>query len=115
MPRKPPHPPRPPHLDEEDDYYDVPPPPPPPHHRRRHWGLPIPDDFEEPVLRELFESSDQARAARRIFETSPPEIAVLAYLFLRLYVNMKDEITGLHERLDQLEKTRGEKEFSKGG
>jgi hypothetical protein len=113
MPRKPPHPPRPPHLDDEDDFYDVPPPPPPPHHRHRHWGLPIPDDFDEAVLRELFGSPEQARAARRIFEGSPPEIAVLAYLVVCSYGKLKDEITGLHERLDRLEDVTGENEFKK--
>lgn len=113
MPRKPHHPPRPPHLDEEDDFYEVP--PLPPHHRHRHWGLPIPDDFDEAVLRELFGSPEQARAARRIFESSPPEIAVLAYLVLCSYAKLKDEITGLHERLDRLEGVTGEPEFKKGG
>jgi hypothetical protein len=113
MPRKPHHPPRPPHLAEEDDFYEMPPPP-PPHHRHRHWGLPIPDDFDEAVLRELFGSPEQARAARRIFESSPPEIAVLAYLVVCSYSKLKDEITGLHERLDRFEESNVD-EFNKGG
>jgi len=112
MPRKPPHPPRPPHLEEEDDFYDV---PPPPHHRHRHWGLPIPDDFDEAVLRELFGSPEQARAARRIYESSPPEIAVLAYLVVCSYAKLKDEITGLHERLDRFEDITDDNKFNKGG
>ena len=114
MPKHPPYPPEHHHFDDEDDRYDMQPPL-PPHLRHRYWGLPIPNDFEEPILRELFGNSDQARAARRIFEASPPEIAILAYLLLRLYTNLKDEITSLQERLNQIDKVSGEEEIGKGG
>lgn len=109
-PKRPPHPPAPPH---DDPYYDGPPPP-PHHHWRRQW-LPIPEDFDEAILRELLESSDDARATRRVFEGAPPEIQMVGYLVLRLYSKMKDEMNTLHERLDQLGKARAENDFNKGG
>jgi hypothetical protein len=112
MPRHP-HPPhRPPHLAGDDDYYHV---PPPPHHRLRPWGLPIPEDFDEPVLRELMGGQENARAVRRIFEHCPDEIAMLAYLHIESFAKMREEMMTLYERIEQLEKMLREKIPDEGG
>lgn len=107
------HPPGPHPFDREEEYYHLP--PPPPHHHHRHWGLPLPDDFAESLLREIMETPEQARATRRILESSPPEIAIVAYLILRLYEEMRQEMMAIHERLDYLEKSLSPKTIDKGG
>ena len=60
------------------------PPQPPMGNERSHWHPPLATEQDLALLRTLLSSDEEAQSLVQILQNSPPEIAALGYLMLRI-------------------------------